>query len=204
MEHQLHARRRPRSDDRARQRVTRCGAALRKGTLLNAPDSPTPKHFTGTYLSHRHVCDGGDVGCSSRRRARRNMSIFRGPPTKKCALKQALVPALLHLAQGRRAMPSQALCGAPSLRVAARTARGRRSSTCAFTRRCDPEVGQARRIHRGPHARLCGRIPGNRGPCSTLRRAVCFVARLDHIDIWPATAASHPSRPGHNASRAYG
>ena len=28
------------------------------------------------------------------------------------------------------------------------------------------------------HARLRGRIPGNRGPCSTLRRAVCFVARL--------------------------
>ncbi len=50
-----------------------------------------------TYFMYRHVCDGGDVGCSSRRRARRNMSIFRGSPTQKCAQI------------------------APSLRVAART-----------------------------------------------------------------------------------
>ena len=84
----------------------------------------------GTYLNHRHVCDGGDVGCSSRRRARSNMSILQGFPTTKCAQI------------------------APSLRVAART-------------------------------------------------GVCVVARLDHIDIWPAPCASHPSRPGHNASRAY-
>src|SRR5262245_20830281 len=53
--------------------------------------------FYRTYLNIRHVCDGGDVGCSSRRRARSNMSIFRGLPTKKCAQ------------------------SAPSLRVAART-----------------------------------------------------------------------------------
>jgi hypothetical protein len=53
--------------------------------------------LTRTYFIYRHVCDGGDAGCSSRRRARRNMSIFRGTPTKKCARI------------------------APSLRVAART-----------------------------------------------------------------------------------
>ena len=61
------------------------------------------------------------MGCSSRRRARRNMSIFRGLPTTKCAPERALVPALLHLAQGRRTTSSWTLCGAPSLRVAART-----------------------------------------------------------------------------------
>jgi len=37
-----------------------------------------------TYFIYRHACDGGDVGCSSRRRARRNRSIVRGSPTKKC------------------------------------------------------------------------------------------------------------------------
>jgi hypothetical protein len=87
--------------------------------------------------------------------------------------------------------------------VAARTGRGGRSSACARGRRCDPEADQARRIYRGPHAHLRGRIPGNRGPRSTLRRAVCIVARLDHIDIWPAPAALHTVRPGHNASRVY-
>ena len=35
------------------------------------------------------------------------------------------------------------------------------------------------------------------------RTGVCFVARLDPIDIGPVPCASHPSRPGHNASRAY-
>src|SRR5262245_2492436 len=50
-----------------------------------------------TYFITRHVCDGGDVGCRSRRRARSNMSILRGLPTKRCAQ------------------------SAPSLRVAART-----------------------------------------------------------------------------------
>jgi len=88
------------------------------------------EHIARPCLNDRHVCDGGDVGCSSRRRARSNMSILQGFPTKKCAQ------------------------SAPSLRVVART-------------------------------------------------GVCFVARLDHIDIWPAPCASHPSRPGHNASRAY-
>src|SRR5688572_13809427 len=53
--------------------------------------------MTRTYLNSRHVCDGGDVGCSSRRRVRSNMSILQGLPTKKCAQ------------------------SAPSLRVAART-----------------------------------------------------------------------------------
>src|SRR3990170_2910648 len=72
------------------------------------------------YLNDRHVCDGGDVGCSFRRIARSNMSILQGLPTTKCAQI------------------------APSLRVAATT-------------------------------------------------GVCIVARLDHIDIWPAPCASHPS-----------
>jgi hypothetical protein len=35
------------------------------------------------------------------------------------------------------------------------------------------------------------------------RTVVCCVARLDYIDIWPAPAALHTVRPGHNASRAY-
>ena len=38
-----------------------------------------------TYFMYRHVCDGGEVGCRSRRRARSNMSILRGLPTKRCA-----------------------------------------------------------------------------------------------------------------------
>src|SRR5262249_22497816 len=86
--------------------------------------------------------------------------------------------------------------------VAAR-ARGRRSSACAYTRRCDPGAGHSAALER-VLAHLRGRIPGrHRGPCSSLRRAVCIVARLDHIDIWPAPCASHTVRPGHNASRAY-
>jgi hypothetical protein len=35
------------------------------------------------------------------------------------------------------------------------------------------------------------------------RTVGCIVALLDHIDIWPASGALHPVRPGHNASRAY-
>ena len=35
------------------------------------------------------------------------------------------------------------------------------------------------------------------------RTVVCIVARLDHIDIWPAPAALYTVRPGHNASRAW-
>jgi len=87
--------------------------------------------------------------------------------------------------------------------VAARTVRGGRSSACALARKCDPEADRARHYHHGPHAHLRGRIPGNRGPCSTLRRAVCCVTLLDHIDIWPSSGALHTVRPGHNASRAY-
>jgi hypothetical protein len=49
------------------------------------------------YLDSRHVCDGGDVGCSFRRITRSNMSILQGLPTTRCAQI------------------------APSLRVAART-----------------------------------------------------------------------------------
>src|SRR5215813_6427716 len=87
--------------------------------------------------------------------------------------------------------------------VAAR-ARGRRSSACAYTR-----VGATRERATAPHLNACLRTCGvaspeeHRGPCSSLRRAVCIVARLDHIDIWPAPCASHTVRPGHNASRAY-
>ena len=53
------------------------------------------------------------------------------------------------------------------------------------------------------NAHLRGRIPGNRGPCSALRRAVCCVTLLDNIDILPSSGALHAVRPGHNASRAY-
>ena len=83
-----------------------------------------------TCFITRHVCDGGELGCSSRRRARSNMSILQGAPDKEM--------------RPDRPVPSG---------VAART-------------------------------------------------VSCFVARLDHIDIWPATGASHPVRPGRNASRA--
>src|SRR5262249_36054359 len=61
------------------------------GFVRHCPDE------SRTCFITRHVCDGGDVGCSSRRRVRSNMSILRGLPTKKCAQI------------------------APSLRVAART-----------------------------------------------------------------------------------
>ena len=53
------------------------------------------------------------------------------------------------------------------------------------------------------HARLRGRIPGNRGPSSALRRAGYCVTLLDHIDIWPSSGALHPVRPSRNASRAW-
>src|SRR5215470_15200213 len=76
---------------------------------------------TRTCFITRHVCDGGDVGCRSRRRARSNMSILQGLPTKRCAPEQAFMPAILHLAQGRRTAGETRVCGAPSLRVAART-----------------------------------------------------------------------------------
>src|SRR5215831_1158236 len=50
--------------------------------------------LTRTYLNDRHVCDGGDVGCRSRRRARSNMSILRGFPTKRCAQSAPSPPGL--------------------------------------------------------------------------------------------------------------
>ena len=53
------------------------------------------------------------------------------------------------------------------------------------------------------NAHLRGRIPGNRGPCSALRRAICCVTLLDNIDILPSSGALHTVRPGHNASRAW-
>jgi hypothetical protein len=41
-------------------------------------------------------------------------------------------------------------------------------------------------------------------PSGVAARTVgCFVALLDHIDIWPSSGALHPVHPGHNASRAY-
>src|SRR5215813_6579906 len=70
-------------------------------------------------------------------------------------------------------------------------------------------VGATRERATAPHLNACLRTCGvaspeePRGPCSSLRRVVCVVARLDHIDIWPAPCASHTVRPGHNASRAY-
>ena len=68
--------------------------ALEKTELvLSSPDDMKLR----TCFIARHVCDGGEMGCRSRRRARSNMSILRGLPTKRCAQI------------------------APSLRVAART-----------------------------------------------------------------------------------
>ena len=46
-------------------------------------------------------------------------------------------------------------------------------------------------------------IAGSNPERVAARTGVCFVARLDPIGIGPAPCASHPSRPGHNASRAY-
>src|SRR5262249_37207702 len=155
-----------------------------------------------TYFIYRHVCDGGDVGCRSRRRAR-NMSILRGLPTKRCAPEQALAACASSTCPRALSNANGPLLSARFLRVAAR-ARGRRTSACAYTR-----VGATRERATAPHLNACWRTCGvaspevHRGPCSSLRRAVCIVAWLDHIDIWPAPCASHTVRPGHNASRAY-
>ena len=151
----------------------------------------------GTYLNPRHVCDGGDVGCSSRRRIRSNRSILQGFPTPKCAPEQALAPALPSSSPWAVSNGDQPLLIAPSLRVAARAARGGRSSACARGRRCDPAAGQARRIESTCLCTPTRSHPRKRGPCSTLRRAVCVVARLDPIDIGPAAVrlASIPSWP---------
>ena len=102
------------------------------------------------------------MGCRSRRIARSNMSILRGVPTTRCA-QAALVACAPPSRPGdgdggrRRSAPR------PS-GVAARTARGGRSSACALGRRCDPAAGRARRIDRVPYARLRGRIPENGAP----------------------------------------
>ncbi len=41
-------------------------------------------------------------------------------------------------------------------------------------------------------------------PSGVAARTVgCIVTLLDPIDIWTSSGASHPVRPGHNASRAY-
>src|SRR5687767_7666161 len=70
-----------------------------------------------TYFIYRHLCDGGDVGCSFRRIARSNMSILQGLPTTRCAPTRSLRDRVLSLPQwtrnGRRPLHS-----APSLRVA--------------------------------------------------------------------------------------
>ena len=154
------------------------------------------------YLNSRHVCDGGDVGCSFRRRTRSNMSILQGFPTTKCTPERSLRDRGHSLPQWAR-NGRWPLLSAPSLRVAARRPADGGAVPARLRVGATRERARARRIESRAHARLRGRIPGNRGPCSTLRRAVCFVARLDPIDIWPAPCASHPSRPGHNASRAY-
>ena len=80
----------------------------------------------------------------------------------------------------------------------------RRAEQCLRRRRrCDPGAGRARRIE---STCLCApprSHPRKRGPCSSLRRAGCVVALLDHIDIWPSSGALHPLRPGRNATRVY-
>ena len=50
---------------------------------------------------------------------------------------------------------------------ASRAGRSRFQALCAWMR---PRSGTGERRMRGPHTRLHGRIPGNRGPCSTFRR----------------------------------
>ena len=56
-------------------------------------------------------------------------------------------------------------------------------------------------IARGPDEEM---RPGRPVPFGVAARTVvCFVIRLDHIDIWPASGALYTVRPGHNASRAY-
>ena len=134
-----------RSDDPANGRVF---VSLR--SLSSHRAAPAPVNY-GTYLNPRHVCDGGDVGCSSRRRARSNMSILQGFPTKKCAPKQACPPPPKH----------------------------------TTGRTCAPSLG----LRPG---RASASLPGLSTGCSNLIRER------------PAPCASHPSRPGHNASRAYG
>ena len=56
-------------------------------------------------------------------------------------------------------------------------------------------------IARGPDKEM---HPDRPVPSGVAARTVgCIVALLDRIDIWPASGALHPVRPGHNASRAY-
>src|SRR5262245_48296550 len=61
-----------------------------------------------TCFMTRHVCDGGEVGCRSRRRVRSNMSILRGLPTKRCA---QIAPSPPGLRPGRSsaALPSSTI-----------------------------------------------------------------------------------------------
>jgi hypothetical protein len=99
------------------------------------------------YLDSRHVCDGGDVGCSFRRISRSNMSILQGLPTTRCAQI------------------------APSLRVAARTARGGRSSACALGVGATPQRAKRAEFNPRAHCTPPRSHPRRRGPCSTLRRA---------------------------------
>ena len=76
-----------------------------------------------------------------------------------------------------------------------------------------PKRATARRVPRVPMRACTVASPKDRGPCSTLRRAVCCVALLDNIDrltpeliqelARPSSGALHTVRPGHNASRAY-
>jgi len=40
-------------------------------------------------------------------------------------------------------------------------------------------------------------------PLGCGQAVVCCVARLDHIDIWPAPAALHTVRPGHTNRALY-
>src|SRR5215831_13204056 len=93
-----------------------------------SPPYPSPERRgeipggnAGTYFITRHVCDGGKVGCSSRRRVRSNMSILRGLPTKRCAPEQALAACASSTCPRALSNGIGPLLSAPSLRVAART-----------------------------------------------------------------------------------
>jgi len=154
------------------------------------------------YLNSRHVCDGGDVGCSFRRRTRSNMSILQGFPTTKCTPERSLRDRGHSLPQWAR-NGRWPLLSAPSLRVAARRPADGGAVPARSRVGATRERARARRMESRAPCTPPRSHPRKPGPCSTLRRAVCIVARLGHIDIWPAPCASHPSRPGHNASRAY-
>src|SRR5688572_18596870 len=155
-----------------------------------------------TYFIYRHVCDGGDVGCSFRRIARSNMSILQGRPTTRYAPARSLRDRVLSLPQWAR-NGRRPLLSAPSLRVAARTGDAPERGAGA------PVSGDATvraRVRNAPSLALSCPAPGSHPSTHRLETAPpCagrFVAQLDPIDIGPAPYVAHSSRPDHNASRA--